>query len=220
MTSAPAAATPETAATDRPLTWGDHAVHFAGVIATYPDHDRGALADLRRMDPDSDDPAVLWRLLASRDLLDNSNREVERKWALILHGIALMTRTAAADLNSRSAHNRDVPVGRALYLGSESTRATAFYSETRFNRLLNAREDMLRVLLGRMFRMAAGGGVTFNWREMANFIRNADFGDSDEAAEFFRRRDEAAERSRRRMARHYYQTQHRASARSNNDDKG
>ena len=209
MTSAPAAATPETAATDRPLTWGDHAVHFAGVIATYPDHDRGALADLRRMDPDSDDPAVLWRLLASRDLLDNSNREVERKWALILHGIALMTRTAGADRDSRSAHNGGMPVGRALYLGGESSRATGFYSETRFNRVLNAREDMLRVLLGRMFRMAAATGITFNWWEMANFIRNADFGD-----------DDAAESSRRRLARDYYQTQRRASAQSNNDDNG
>lgn len=207
MTSAPAADAPETAAPARPLTWGDHAVHFAGVLATYPDHDRGALADLRRMDPDSDDPAVLWRLLASRDLLDNSNTEVERKWALILHGIALMTRTAGADSNSRSAHDRGTPVGRALYLGSESARATAFYSETRFNRLLNAREDMLRVLLGRMFRMAAAGGVTFNWREMADFIRNADFGDG-----------EAAERSRRRLARDYYQTQRRAAAQSSDKE--
>ena len=207
MTSAPAADAPETAAPARPLTWGDHAVHFAGVLATYPDRDRGALADLRRMDPDSDDPAVLWRLLASRDLLDNSNTEVERKWALILHGIALMTRTAGADSNSRSAHDRGTPVGRALYLGSESARATAFYSETRFNRLLNAREDMLRVLLGRMFRMAAAGGVTFNWWEMADFIRNADFGDG-----------EAAERSRRRLARDYYQTQRRAAAQSSDKE--
>ena len=208
MTSAPTTATPETAATERPLTWGDHAVHFAGVIATYPDHDRGALADLRRMDPDSDDPAVLWRLLASRDLLDTANTEVERKWALILHGIALMTRTASADRDSRSAHNRGMPVGRALYLGGESSRATGFYSETRFNRLLNAREDMLRVLLGRMFRMTAAAGVTFNWWEMANFIRSADFD------------DDAAELSRRRLARDYYQTQRRASAQSNNDDNG
>ena len=192
---------------DRPLTWGDHAVHFAGVIATYPDHDRGALADLRRMDPDSDDPAVLWRLLASRDLLDTASPEVERKWALILHGIALMTRTAGADLDSRSAHSRNMPVGRALYLGIEAARATAFYSETRFNRLLNAREDMLRVLLGRMFRMVAAGRVTFNWWEMANFIRNADFGDG-----------EAAEVSRRRLARDYYQAQRRATAQSGNTD--
>lgn len=190
----------------RPLTWGDHAVHFAGMIATYPEHDRGALADLRRMDPDSDDPAVLWRLLASRDLLDTANPAVERKWALILHGIALMTRTAGPDLDSRAAHSRNMPVGRALYLGGESARATAFYSETRFNRLLNAREDMLRVLLGRMFRMVAAGRVTFNWWEMANFIRNADFD------------DDAAERSRRRLAREYYQAQRRATAQSGNTD--
>lgn len=209
MTSAPAAAAPETAAPARLPTWGDHAVHFAGVIATYPEHGagRGALADLRRMDPDHDDPAVLWRLLASRDLLDTANADVERKWALILHGIALMTRTAGADVNSRSAHHRDLPVGRALYLGGESSRATAFYSETRFSRLLNAREDMLRVLLGRMFRMAAAAGVTFNWWEMATFIRNADFGDG-----------EAAERSRRRLARDYYQAQRRAATQSGNTD--
>ena len=199
----PDAATPQS---DRPRTWGDHAVHFAGVIATYPDHDRGALADLRRMDPDSDDPAVLWRLLASRDLLDTANTEVERKWALILHGIALMTRTSGTDKDSRSAHNRGMPVGRALYLGSESARATAFYSETRFNRLLNAREDMLRVLLGRMFRMAAAAGVTFNWWEMAQFIRNADFD------------DDAADLSRRRLARDYYQTQRRATPQSSNNE--
>ena len=188
---------------DRPLTWGDHATYFAWEIAQdyFP---RGDLAELRRMDPDSDTPAVLWRLLASRDLLDTANPEVERKWALILHGIALMT---GAELDSRSAHNRAMPVGRALYLGGGTSRATAFYSETRFNRLLNAREDMLHVLLGRMFRMAAAGGVTFNWWEMANFIRNADFGDG-----------EAAELSRRRLARDYYQAQRRATSQSGNTD--
>ena len=208
-TSAPAAAAPETAAPARPPTWGDHAIHFAGVIATYPEHGegRGALASLRRMDPDHDVLAVVWKLLADQELLDTANPEVERKWALILHGIALMTRTAGTDRNSRSAHDREMPVGRALYLGGESSRATAFYSETRFSRLLNAREDMLRVLLGRMFRMAATAGVTFDWREMATFIRNADFGDG-----------EAAERSRRRLARDYYQAQRRATAQSGNTD--
>ena len=33
------------------------------------------------------------------------------------------------------------------------------YSETRFNRLLTARDDMLRVLLARMFRMLAADQV-------------------------------------------------------------
>ncbi len=204
MTSAPTAVAPETATgQDRPLTWGDHAGYFAWEMAL--EHfQRGDLAELRRIDPDTDAPAVLWRLLASRDLLDNSNRAVERKWALILHGIALMTRTAGADLASRSAHSPGMPVGRALYLGNESARQTGFYSEMRFNRLLNAREDMLRVLLARMFRMAASAGVTFNWWEMANFIRNADYN------------EEAAEASRRRLARDYYQAKRRATVQSDN----
>ena len=203
MTSIPTVAIADTEAPpDRPLAWGDHAVHFAGVLSVYVDANRGDLADLRRMDPDADAPAVLWRLLASRDLLDNANREVERKWALILHGIALMTRTAGADLITRSAHNRDMPVGQALFQGSETVRQVAFYSGTRFNRLLTAREDMLRVLLARLFRMLASAGATFNWWEMAQFIRNADFD------------EDAAEYSRRRMARDYYQTQRRSSRQS------
>ena len=207
MTSAPAAIPDAASTRERPLAWGDHAFHFAGVIAGYPDYNRGELADLRRMDPDNDTPAVLWRLLASRDLLDNANREVERKWALILHGIALMTRTAGSDASARSAHSR-TPVGRALYQGGESARGSGFYSETRFNRLLNAREDMLRVLLARMFRMAASAGVTFNWWEMAQFIRNSDFD------------EDAAEASRRRLAREYYTAQRRTAAAQSDSTDG
>ena len=115
---------------------------------------------LRRMDPDDPDTAAFWRLMAGEELLGNP--EIERKWALILHGIALMTRTAGGDdVASRSAHNGGMPVGQALYENG--------YSETRFNRLLTARDDMLRVLLapdvsddGRRrssFQLAGNGAV-------------------------------------------------------------
>ena len=197
--SAEPSAEPETESLSR--TWGDIAFRLAGSVAAMPDYDRGGLAGLRRMNPDEPDTTAFWRLMAGEDLLGDT--EIERKWGLILHGMALMTRTTGGDdVTSRSAHDGRVPVGRALFLGGESQRATAFYSETRFNRLLTARDDMLRVLLARLFRMLAGARVCFNWREMATFILSDGFD------------EEQAEQSRRRIARDYYQAERRGSQQS------
>ena len=168
-------------------SWSDSTFRLAGQIAALPDYDRGGFAGLRRMDPDEPDTAAFWRLMASEDLLGSP--VIERKWGLILHGIALMTRTAGDDVSSRSALDRRIPVGRALYDNG--------YSETRFNRLLTARGDMLRVLLTRMFRMLAADQATFDWREMATYILNEGYD------------DEAAERNRRRIAREYYRAERR-----------
>ena len=130
---------------------------------------------------------------------------MERKWALILHGIALMTPTGNGE-NAGTAHDGRMPVGRALFLGGEMQRESGFYSESRLNRLLTARESMLRTLLARMFRMLAAAGVAFNWREMAQFILNEGYN------------EEAAEQSRRRIAREYYQAQRRSSPMTNDND--
>lgn len=174
---------------------GDTAVAIAGQMAR-SGFRRGDLAELRRMDVDAPGPAVFWRLMAENELLGRGT-VLESKWALILHGIALMTPTGSEDNTSRSAHDGHMPVGRALFLGSETTRQTAFYSESRLNRLLTARGPILRTLLARMFRMLAAAGVSFNWREMAQFILNDNYD------------EDAAEMSRRRIARDYYQTQRR-----------
>ncbi len=185
----------------RARSWGDTAFHFAGAVAAMPDYDRGGFAGLRRMNPDEPDTAAFWRLMAGEDLLGNP--EIERKWGLILHGMALMTRSSGGDdITSRSAHNGSIPVGRALFLGGESQRSTGFYSETRLNRLLIAREGMLRVLLARMFRMLAAASVSFNWRDMATFILSEGYDDNQ------------AEQGRRRIARAYYQAERRGSQQS------
>jgi len=157
------------------------------------------------MDPDAPDAAVFWRLLAKEDLLTHGSA-TERKWALILHGIALMTPTNARDGDVRSAHSGYMPVGRALFLGREAQRDSGFYSETRLNRLLTAREEMLRTLLARMFRMLAAAGVSFDWREMARFILNDGH---DEAA---------MEEARQRVARAYYQAERRNASASIDQD--
>lgn len=184
----PASATPTLEGEQQ--TWDAIAAGFAHVLSQ-PDFRRGDLAELRRMDPDAPDAAAFWRLLAYRELLGSPT--LERKWALILHGIALMTGTA----DRRSAHDGSMPVGRALFFGGDAQRTAAFYSETRLNRLLTARGPMLRVLLARLFRMLAAANQPFNWREMTSFILNDGYNEKQ------------AEAARRGIARTYYQAERR-----------
>ena len=170
--------------------WPERAVSMTGTIAQYAEYRRGDLAELRRMDPDEPDAAVFWRLMAQYGLLD-VGEAVERKWALIIHGIAnLTTPSSSGEANRGTAHNGQMPVGRALFLGGESQRTTGFYSEARLNRLLTADGPMLRTLLARLFRMLAASDVPFNWREMAQFILNESYdndGHDEDAAEQSRR---------------------------------
>ena len=187
------------------LPWAERAVGMAGTIAQYAEHRRGDLAELRRMDPDAPDAATFWRLMAQHDLLSTSEI-AERKWALMIHGIALMTPANSGGENPQTAHDGYMPVGRALFLGGESRRDSGFYSEARLNRLLTAGGPMLRTLLPRMFRMLASSGVTFNWREMAQFILNEGYDDN------------LAEGSRRRIAREYYRAERRSTQSGTEND--
>lgn len=176
--------------------WGDIAVGFTRQM-TLPNFSRGDLAGLRRMDPDEPGTtAAYWRLMAEKNLLGSPT--VELKWALILHGIALMTPRAAEDGDSRTAHDGYMPVGRALFLGGDANRRErGYYSESRLNRLLTARGPMLRALLARMFRMMTAADQPFNWREMARFILNEDYD------------EDRFEMARRRIASEYYQAERR-----------
>ena len=178
-------------------TWSVIAAGFAGTIA-HDSFSRGDLAELRRMDPDNPDATAFWRLLARHELL--GNEMLESKWALILHGIALMTRTGSPDTGNVAAHNPGIPVGRALFLGGSDVRQQGFYSETRLNRLLTARGPVLRILLRRTFRMLATTGRSFDWREMAVFILNDGYD------------EHAADTARRRIARSYYQAERRSAS--------
>ena len=176
--------------------WGVIAAGFAKQIAS-EGFRRGDLAELRRMNPDTPEAAVFWRLMASRNLLGNP--AVEAKWALILHGIALMTPTTGGE--NRTAHNGIIPVGRALFLGGEvERRESGYYSESRLNRLLTARGSILRTLLARLFRMLAAANQPFNWSEMARFILNDGYN------------EERADEARIKIAREYYRAEQRRSS--------
>lgn len=203
MTSTPAVAEFNEAAwrNAESQTWGGIAVRFAGEMARVNSEQyhssltRGDLANLRRMDLDDPDPVVI-RLMTSQDALAEwvTNDAIYRKWALILQGLAVMTPKSSSD-SVISAHDGSTPVGRALFLGG--------YSESRFNRLLAAREKILHTLLSRMFRMMAAADQRFSWREMARFIRSSDYN------------EERAEQYRRRISSYYYRAEREASASQN-----
>ena len=141
----------------------ERAAAIAGYLAGehFP---RGDLAALRRMAPGAVLAPAFYRIAARFGLFGPPEREAA--WALAVHGMALMTRTAGSD---RSAHSPGIPVGRALYRGATGG-DRAIYSENRLDRLLAARGAALESLIARLCRTLAREGVAFDWREMATFI--------------------------------------------------
>ena len=151
-----------------------------------PSFPRGDLAGLRRINLEVPDIKAFWQLMARRGLLDNP--ALESKWALVMHGIALMT---------PNPHDSKVSVGKALYEGGESGRKNAFYSTLRLNRLLKARGSLLATLLTQMFRMMKAVRQPFDWGEMASFILS----EVDKPAK--------QEETRVKIAREYYRAEYR-----------
>ena len=151
---------------------------FLRETAEFHHSSRGELAELRRMNLEEPNAATYWRLMArARRLGDPAT---ESKWAFILHGIALMTPNAHGGIS----------VGKALFEGGDSNSKQAFYSNLRFNRLLNARGRTLMALLSELFRMMGTAGQPLDWYEMASFILHDD--------------EESREKARRQMAQDYF----------------
>ena len=142
------------------------AANIAGYIGNGFACTNGERSELRRMDPDDPRPAVFWRLMAIHDL--NYGPELEKKWGLIIHGIALMTRNSGMGFNS--SHDGRIPVGKTLFNGGDQKPVRAYISESRLNRLLSSRGPILRDSLVRTWRMLGARGVAFDWREMAALV--------------------------------------------------
>ena len=81
---------------------------------------------------------------------------------------------------------------------SNSRESGAFTVKADSATLLAARGPALYSLLARLFRMLANEGCTFNWREMAWFILNAEDN------------EDRAEEARMGIARAYYQAERRS----------
>lgn len=159
-----------------------------------PEMTTGESASLRRMTPANPNSATFWKLMSQRGMPRKAGIE---KWALIMHGIALMAH------GTGTAHRPGSLVGKTLYLGAETEPGErGFYSEDRLATLLAARGAALHSLLSRLFRMLSNERGAFNWREMAWFILNEGYNEVQ------------AEQSRIEIARAYYQTARRGSQRT------
>ena len=133
-------------------TWGGIAFGFAGQIAG-ENFQRGDLAQYGEWTRRTGRRGIL-AVDGRPRLLSNSSWEA--KWALILHGIALMTRHPAARSPIASPMTDTCRwAGRCSWAVMPGGRESGYYSESRLNRLLTARGPILRTLLARMFRMMA-----------------------------------------------------------------
>ena len=130
---------------------------------------RGDLAALRRLDPDHASAPAFWRLLMRIPEERRRGRDAEARWALILHGMALMV---------PHHHGANVPVGRALF--------RADYSEQRLGRLLDARGAQFRALVPRLCRQLAHKAQPFDWRELGRLILASESDRDEERAETIR----------------------------------
>jgi CRISPR system Cascade subunit CasB len=143
----------------------------------------GTAAALRRLNP-ADVSRSAWALMpvlvAAGLPAERMSDDRLRRWALVIHVVAILAGTGGA-----VAHDRDRPAGRAIQ--------EAGYSEHRFMRLLTARGPALADQVTRLARMlGAKRAVPLDLRPLATLI----LADG--------REEERAEAARLALARSYY----------------
>lgn len=152
---------------------------LAGTIG-HPDFPSGDLAELRRLRPQNPPPAF-WRLLVDRTPKDmRTGAAAERRWAVLMQGMAIMAPNVHAPKRS---------LGRALAaVGSQDT------AEARLLRLLRSQGEQLEDQIRILARQLAASESPVDWTGVARLL----FATSPEG-------HDAACRS---LARDFYASQH------------
>ena len=149
-----------------------------GKIAYAMEHylSNGDLAQLRRISPEEPYTPALWKMLLTYVpeswTRGPQQEEKERHWAALLQGMAMTT----------GLYDPNVPLGKAL--------VAAGWSELRFVRLMQARENDLFKEVRQLASFLASKSQTADWSDVAQLL--------------FNQQGEWAERHRRRIARDYY----------------
>lgn len=137
----------------------------------------GALAELRRIDPEEPYTPALWRTLVGYGIDerwgDGEWREAQEvRWAALLMGMA----------HTVGLHDPYTSLGEAL--------ADAGWSETRFVRLMESRDTRLVEEVRRVAQYLSSKSQKANWTDVADLVLDQDA--------------EWAESQRRKIARNYY----------------
>ncbi len=160
---------------DRPGATAKRARALARVMA-HQNFDPKSRSDLREMDPDRHLPLSFWKMIAQFHI---QGQEAERRWAIIMKGIATMT---TKHVQGGCAQNPRVSLGQALAHGYGSSRP--LYIERRLDILLAARGNNFNRMANNMFKMLASKGASFNWEPVADLILSQ--GVDEKAAETIR----------------------------------
>lgn len=145
----------------------------------------GDLAELRRIDPAQPYTPALWRTLIAHDIDDGwgdgpLREALEERWAALLMGMAYTV----------GLHELSVGLGTAL--------AEAGWSETRFVRLMESRDERLTEEIRRVAQYLSAKSQAANWTQVADLVLDQD--------------SDWAERQRRKIARDYYRRLNRKEA--------
>jgi len=126
----------------------------------------GEHAALRRMDPAAPGRAALtlYRLLADAGI-DTSGPESEKRWALVVHALAL----------ARGRHDRTRRIGAVL--------AEIGVSEARLNTLLAADFDVLLDLVPRLARRLDASGASADWLPLVRLVLSTGYASQEEQAD-------------------------------------
>lgn len=122
--------------------------------------DKGEVAGLRRLDPDAPfEPAFYEVLLGIVEpaLGHDVGRDAEKRWALLIHAMALM---------APDPHLKGADAGAAL--------AETGYAEARLERLLHARGETLAPQLVAMARFLRAKGKPIDWDRLAPLVLDPD----------------------------------------------
>lgn len=137
---------------------------IAAAAAEYPN----SLVRLRRLNPDDPGPQEFERLTAG--LWEIHDRPARRRWALIIHGIALMTATHHEHARYRPAHTPRMPLGRAITGYTDRGQRREMLTPDQARRLIHGPEPELRPLAVRLFQNLARAGLRLDWAETAQLI--------------------------------------------------
>jgi CRISPR type I-E-associated protein CasB/Cse2 len=153
---------------------------LAGAVRALRDYRPGDQADLRRMVPAAP-PLVFYQLLLEHIPDDWNGAKPgqawkERAWVAILQGMALLA------LSGKQVHDAELSLGTAL------GRTFSANGQSRFWRLLQARDETFYDLLRHLVRMLAHEGIAVNWTDIARLCLSP---------------EERREECRRRLARDF-----------------
>ena len=141
----------------------------------------GDLAELRRIDVNHPYTPALWKVLLAfvpdAWTMGREQATKEKRWATLLMAMAI----------NRGKHERSKRFGAAL--------AEAGWSELRFVRLMEARDEALLAMFRQMAAFVSSKGITTNWVEPAKLL--------------FEQDGERAETVRLNIAREYYRAKYR-----------